>query len=614
MAVTILDVDPDPGPGGPRGGLVNLRTQAWSSTAGRLRMVWVRQDAPGTPVEQWAEFTAPPDPINADATFDGSVAATEAPQVSMWLDLGASDGTYALRATAEDDTGVAVAHSNAVSLAATYEILFGPTEVDPPAPGPSAPVTLRATVTRSVAGAMQARWIDGDSGEDLGGLPETAFQADVPQTAETSGLVNDPDRVRRIALVIGHPAGVREPVLASDQIDLPLGGGVAPEGITLLEAVADPPPPVAPGAAVTLRARLVSDSRELWAVWTRLEEGAFLPVGAPLIGPPMPGEQVLETPVTAQETATYRLAAGHSEAEAMSGPPVAEIVLEVAAGSGDPGRLLWRRVTTLGPGPIAGHAVTLDAARRRMVLHGGRRDDGTAHAGTWEWIDGFWVQVSGLAAPGAGDGVMAYDHERRAVVLHGRGDTFEWDGAHWSQVAEDGPEGSALCDGRGSVVLVSRTAPASRTWAWDGVTWTERDEGALPVCSGFGAAFVPQRDVVVVAGGVLEDGALDDITWEWDGSTWTARSSFGPTRVAPLLTAMGDTVVLFGGRSGPESGAEVRGDTWHWNGRLWSQRLDFGPGVRSEAAICTDAATRPLVVGGVAADGRLLDDTWAYAP
>src|SRR5690606_34249165 len=62
---------------------------------------------------------------------------------------------------------------------------------------------------------------------------------------------------------------------------------------------------------------------------------------------------------------------------------------------------------------------------------------------TWEWDGTSWAQLAPAAAPPARlHHAMAYDHARARVVLHagndGRGrlaDTWDFDGARWTSVA-----------------------------------------------------------------------------------------------------------------------------------------------------------------------------------
>ena len=134
---------------------------------------------------------------------------------------------------------------------------------------------------------------------------------------------------------------------------------------------------------------------------------------------------------------------------------------------------------------------------------------------------------------------MVYDARRHRVVLFGGasgsamlGDTWEWDGEHWTRAASDGPSartlhGLAYDSARGRTVLFGGTsvlapnAPSfGDTWEWDGARWLRTDAtGPSPrdhVSMGYDAA----RGVTVLHGGGL--GEVDPgETWAYDGKTWT---------------------------------------------------------------------------------------------
>ena len=83
---------------------------------------------------------------------------------------------------------------------------------------------------------------------------------------------------------------------------------------------------------------------------------------------------------------------------------------------------------------------------------------------------------------------MAYDSRRGVTVMHGgysrnrRGyssRTWEWDGNTWTLLAVHGPPmtgaGMAYDSDRGLTVLFGRNrrTQVDETWEWDGVTWSK---------------------------------------------------------------------------------------------------------------------------------------------
>ena len=142
---------------------------------------------------------------------------------------------------------------------------------------------------------------------------------------------------------------------------------------------------------------------------------------------------------------------------------------------------------------------------------------------------------------------MAYDVARHQVVLFGGlsgatslDDTWIWDGAAWTQVAETGPSARAdhamaADDGREMIVLFGGVDAneLGDTWEWDGAAWTQREEGGPVARRGHVMAYDPVGARVVLFGGTAQTQVFDD-TWEWNGTQWTRVAEFG----APVGTAV----------------------------------------------------------------------------
>jgi hypothetical protein len=200
----------------------------------------------------------------------------------------------------------------------------------------------------------------------------------------------------------------------------------------------------------------------------------------------------------------------------------------------------WTQVEDLGPAPRSRHAVTYDEIRGRVVLFGGLHTNGGTTGvfdDTWEWDGISWTQVEDAGPPARCGHAMAYDNSRKRTVLFGgviaggpggalqpSGDTWEWDGASWTQVADTGP--------------------------------AAREDAAMSA----GAT-------VVLHGGSSTE-ALGD-SWQWAGGAWSKVQEFGPSRRrrhAMAVDADRKTIVLFGGEREPGNPAgqrpEFLGDTW----------------------------------------------------
>jgi hypothetical protein len=113
-------------------------------------------------------------------------------------------------------------------------------------------------------------------------------------------------------------------------------------------------------------------------------------------------------------------------------------------------RWLWTQKEDIGPSPRYDYAMAYEAARQRVVLCGGSGSTGALFNDTWGWDGAAWTQVEDMGPPARRNHAMAYDDSRQRLVLFGGynnsispaiyfGDTWEWDGTEWTQVADIGP-------------------------------------------------------------------------------------------------------------------------------------------------------------------------------
>src|SRR5712671_5633695 len=143
----------------------------------------------------------------------------------------------------------------------------------------------------------------------------------------------------------------------------------------------------------------------------------------------------------------------------------------------------WRPETQSGPAPRFGHAMVFDAARGKVVLFGGRWINYPTD--TWEWDGSSWQLIPTATAPQGREAAgMAFDPQRNRTVLFGGthytgtfyqtlGDTWEYVGGNWQQVASSGPPahfdvalGYSAADG--GVMLLSNGSATPASWRWNG--------------------------------------------------------------------------------------------------------------------------------------------------
>jgi hypothetical protein len=214
---------------------------------------------------------------------------------------------------------------------------------------------------------------------------------------------------------------------------------------------------------------------------------------------------------------------------------------------------------------------------------------------TATWDGSAWVQMFRGPERWAIGG--AYDAPRRRFVLHGGGgaqgvgygDTLEFDGTSWQQVATDGPPARILAGmvfdtARNIAVLFGgANVPADNGpstvyddfWEWNGVRWHQLEQSGdrPPARVGFAMTYDQVRREVVLFGGLDSNFQPLGDTWLWNGGHWRRHEGDGPS--ARDLTEMAfDTArgvtVLFGGDSNTSQGSLA--DTWEWDGSRWTRR------------------------------------------
>lgn len=302
----------------------------------------------------------------------------------------------------------------------------------------------------------------------------------------------------------------------------------------------------------------------------------------------------------------------------------------------------WAQVTTpTVPSRRRQHGMVFELATGRMLLYGGNGGGASSQPcldDTWVFDGSDWTNLQPASSPGGRARFgMAYDFGRLRAVLYGGtpnvfsptvlGDTWEFDGVDWHQVATPGTstagarERMAMCymASQQRTILFGGWDPTlvvptyDDTWTFDGVTWTQVAVTGPRPLPRVDAQLVDDlsRGVVVLSGGMdPQSMAIFSDTWEFDGTSWREVGS----RVSPPRTGFGmafdlpsGRMVLFGGRT---AGTELRDDTW-----------EYGASWRPYGTSCQGSFGRPFLAGveapriGGTAEARLsrLDPAAAFA-
>jgi hypothetical protein len=277
------------------------------------------------------------------------------------------------------------------------------------------------------------------------------------------------------------------------------------------------------------------------------------------------------------------------------------------------------RLPATQPAGRTAHAMAYDAARQRVVCFGGNAIANLADTWLWDGLD-WTLQTPAMTPPGRSEHAMAYDRARGRVVLYGGApnDTWEWDGTNWQQApgSAGGPpvryrHGMAYDPVRQRTVLhggghfvqilpgVPTFTPRTDTWEYDGATWTQVVSSVVPgdLRHSFAMAFDANRQRVVALGGESGPaGAAVEIArahWEWDGTIWRRALGLAPGFPSSFY---GGVNMAYDEARDCVVHATVE-STWEFRGVTWSETPN-SPLPRSGCSLVYDAANQRTVLFG----------------
>ncbi|MCA8954559.1 MAG: hypothetical protein KDC87_00715 [Planctomycetes bacterium] len=236
-----------------------------------------------------------------------------------------------------------------------------------------------------------------------------------------------------------------------------------------------------------------------------------------------------------------------------------------------------------------------DTARNTQVVFGG--SSGAQLLGdTWERETGNnWSLASsggGLNDPSARrDHTMVYDPVTKKVVMHGgtnasnqrQTDTWEWDQGGWGRLngVAAGPEASghaAVWDTGNNRMLIfggeNQSGLSNETWQYKARVWTKLNPATPPTPRVHAAmAYDSVRKEVILFGGRDQNGDLDD-TWRFDGTNW-AKITIPSTKLTPLPRSRHvmsyhpptARILMVGGN---HAFMVPNGGHYEWNGSEWA--------------------------------------------
>jgi hypothetical protein len=239
----------------------------------------------------------------------------------------------------------------------------------------------------------------------------------------------------------------------------------------------------------------------------------------------------------------------------------------------------WHDHGTGGPPEREFHALAYDTARGQLVLFGGWNSSKTPVTETWLWDGATWTNAQPPTSPPPRLApALAYDPRRKVTVMFG------------------------------GVTDTSISSFFGDTWEWDGTTWTEIAPPQHPPPRLAEAMFFDvQRDELVLFGGYDGVSATSDM-WTFDGVTWTqiaASTPLAPRLFSPIAyDSSARHAVLFGGQT---FGGATLADTWTWSAGTWhEQSAVIHPSERGRQLLFPSPEGAGIVLfGGTFADSNI---------
>lgn len=288
------------------------------------------------------------------------------------------------------------------------------------------------------------------------------------------------------------------------------------------------------------------------------------------------------------------------------------------------------------PCPRNQPVVVYDVKKDAMFLFGGYCSQNKKRLNDlWEYRGRKWKQVLTHKAPEARSGhAMVYDtFQERLLVFGGKNDEgqllndlWSWDGVQWMLLANAGPVSRqshrlALNTNTGEIFLFGgsneKKEGLNDTWIYKEGKWSELHTSTVPAARlQHTLVYDSHRDKMVLFGGFnrTDDGKIVyGDTWECDKKQgWQLKNDaeeMARDHHAMVYDPTAQTIFLFGGYH-----QGYFGDTQSWNGENWTLETNDGPSKRAgKPGLIYDASKQTIVLfGGWDKTNKPLMDFWIF--
>ena len=237
------------------------------------------------------------------------------------------------------------------------------------------------------------------------------------------------------------------------------------------------------------------------------------------------------------------------------------------------------------PTARSGHSMIYDKKRNRLLVFGGKNDDGGLMNDFWSWDGNNWEKINGIGPEARQSHKIVYNSNNGDVFLFGGSDI----------------NGKALND----------------TWIYRNEKWIKiKSDGAPPGRLQHTICYDQKRDKMILFGGFrrTDNGKIIyGDTWEWSSQQGWQQSANDLNMFrdhhAMVYDSKNEKTILFGGYN-----KGYLGDTWSWDGAKWEEIITDGPSARAgKPGFIFNSIDKALVLfGGWDKNNKPLMDFWLF--
>lgn len=213
----------------------------------------------------------------------------------------------------------------------------------------------------------------------------------------------------------------------------------------------------------------------------------------------------------------------------------------------------WNKLTvSASPSPRAEASMVYDTSRNRIVLFGGYKIEGNNYLklrDTWEFYENEWILMSETGPSARHGAAMVYDRNLGKVVLfggstsdrqygEGKGETWFWDGTHWTKADTKQPYGifnAAMAYDIKKAVIVrfggwNGKGRDNSTWIYRNNQWQEQKLQVAPSPRNHSSiVYDEEQDRILLYGGHDGKSVFGDL-WEFKDGQWNELSGSEPLK------------------------------------------------------------------------------------